>query len=171
MKEAELRPPVLAHLERQGYRAWAAPDGHDYFDIAAVRGDEVGLVELKIADAKAVFGQALRRRAWADWVAVALPGLRSARRLAAIRTPERADRVGVWLVRSDRVEELRPARPLYGPGEPDPFAPSRGRLRTLLQAIERGEVSEEFGWGFVGSPPIADGRRRSTATWRLDEFG
>ena len=170
MKEAELRAPVLAHLRARGYRAWAAPDGHDYFDIAAVRGVEVGLVELKVAAAKAVFRQALRRRAWADWVAVAVPGLRSAQRLASVTTPEVAGRVGVWHVRAGAVDELRAARPLREAGEEDPFAESRERLRALLLLLERGEVPEGTDWGFLGSPRLAGGHRRSTIDYRLDEF-
>lgn len=170
MREAELRGPVLAHLRALGYTAWAAPDGHDYFDIAAVRAEEVGLVELKVAASRAVFAQALRRRAWADWVAVAVPGIRSARRLATITTPAIAARVGVWRVRPTGVDELRAARPLRAAGEEDPFAASRSRLRELLNAIGRGDVPEGIDWGFLGAPRLAGAHRRSTADYRLEEF-
>ncbi len=170
MKEEELRAPVLAHLEAQGYRAWADPDGHDYFDIAAVRGEEIGLVELKVASARRVFIQALRRRAWADWVAVALPSARAARRLVAAPQPDLARRVGVWVVEQGRVRELRPAAALYGEGEPDPFVESRERLRSLLTSMARGEMPAGIGWGFVGAPRLAGAHRRSTADWRLEEF-
>ncbi len=170
MIEADLRAPVLAHLRARGYLAWADPDGRDYFDIAAIRGEEVGLVELKLADARAVLGQALRRRAWADWVAVAVPGVRAARRLADVREPEVAARVGVWRVADDRVEEIRPAQPLRGEGEPDPFAASRERLRKLLAALARGEVPEGVGWGLSGAPRLVGPGRRSTSDLRLDEF-
>lgn len=170
MREASLRAPVLAHLRSQGYAAWADPDGRDYFDVAAVRGEEVGLVELKVADSKAVFAQALRRRAWADWVAVAVPGIRSARRLAGVVDPPLAARVGVWRAGPAGVEVLRPARALKEPGEEDPFDDSRARLRALLTAMERGEVPEGIGWGIFGAPRLASGGRRSTADYRLEEF-
>jgi len=170
VKEVELRPPVLAHLEHQGYRAWADPDGRDYFDIAALRDREVGLVELKVASARAVFVQALRRRAWAGWVAVALPSRRAARRLVWAPQPERARRVGVWVVERGKVDEMRAAAPLCAPGERDPFLESRERLRGLLTAMARGEVPDGVRWGFAGSPRLAGAHRRSTADWRLEEF-
>ncbi|MCI4355433.1 MAG: hypothetical protein L3K06_08740, partial [Thermoplasmata archaeon] len=98
LRESELRAPVVAHLTAEGFRTWVAPDGRDYFDIVALRGEEIGLVELKVSAARQVFGQALRRRAWADWVAVAIPGRKAAERLLARPGAERAGRIGVWLV-------------------------------------------------------------------------
>jgi hypothetical protein len=59
---------------------------------------------------------------------------------------------------------------LYAPGEPDPFAESRERLRSLLTLMARGEVPEGIDWGFAGSPRLAGDHRRSTADWRLEEF-
>jgi hypothetical protein len=170
MKEGELRAPVRAHLEARGYRTWAAPDGRDYFDLVALKGDEIGLVELKVSAARQVFGQAVRRRAWADWVAVALPGRRAARRLAERPGADRTERVGIWVVDGDRVDELRAARPLYGPGETNPFAEARAQFRGILGLLESGELSDGIDWGIFGSPRLAGAHRRSTRDWRLEEF-
>jgi hypothetical protein len=170
MKESDLRAPVLAHLAGQGYRGWAAPDGRDYFDIVARRGDEIGLVELKLHSARRVFEQALRRRAWADWVAVALPGRRAARGLLDRVNAPVGERVGIWWVDGDRVEELRPARPLYD-GRPDrPFLEARAQMALVLDQLEDGTIPEGTDWGLFGAPRIPGGTRRSTKEWRLDEF-
>lgn len=106
--ERELAPPVSTHLESEGYRVWVDPDGTDYFDIIARRGPTIGLVELKLDDGRTVLRQALRRRGWADWVAVAVPDERLARRIAERPVAERGHRVGVWWVEPDRVQILRP---------------------------------------------------------------
>ena len=170
LRESELRAPVLAHLEGLGYTAWAAPDGRDYFDVVALRGEEIGLVELKVSAARQVFVQALRRRAWADWVAVAIPGRRAAERLRDRPSAERAERVGIWLVESGRVREIRPARPLYAPGEAQPFAETREEFLAVLRSLASGEIPAGMDWGIFGAPRLAGAHRRSTRDWRLEEF-
>lgn len=171
MREEELRAPVLAHLASLGYEAWAAPDGRDYFDIVAVKAEEVGLVELKVAAAARVFAQALRRRAWADWVAVALPSRRAAVRLRDAPGAFRADRIGIWVAMPGAgVEVLRPAEPLVRAGEEDPFGEARDRFRALVAARRSGEVPEGVDWGIFGAPRLPGPGRRSTRDWRLEEF-
>jgi len=170
MRESELRGPVCAHLESNGYRTWVAPDGRDYFDIVALRGEEIGLVELKVSAARQVFGQALRRRAWADWVAVAIPGRRAAERLVARAGSDRAGRVGVWVVGKDGVTELRPALRMYADGEATPFEEARAEFRERLRILETGELPEGIDWGIFGAPRLAGPHRRSTKDWRLEEF-
>lgn len=169
MRESDLRGPVTAHLAARGYRTWAAPDGSDYFDLVARRGDEVGLVELKLADWRKVFAQALRRRAWADWVAVALPRATLAGKILARPEAPRARRVGVWVVSGGAVRELRAAEPLVGPGEADPFAESRTRFRGFLDALEAGGLPPNAHWEVPGRPTVG-GARRTTRDWRLEEF-
>ncbi len=56
-REVDLVPPVRAFLEARGYRVQDDPDRTGFFDIAAVRGDEIGLVELKLHASGAVFQQ------------------------------------------------------------------------------------------------------------------
>jgi hypothetical protein len=170
VKEAELRAPVRAHLEGLGYRTWIAPDGRDYFDVVALREEEIGLVELKVSAARQVFGQALRRRAWADWVAVAIPGRTAAERLAARPGADRAERVGIWVVEGDRVSEIRPARPMYARGEATPFEEARAQFRGILKLLESGELPDGIDWGIFGAPRLAGAHRRSTKDWRLEEF-
>jgi hypothetical protein len=170
VRESELRAPVRAHLEAQGFRTWVAPDGRDYFDLVALRGEEIGLVELKVSAARQVFGQALRRRAWADWVAVAIPGRKAAERLVARPTAERAERVGIWVVEAGRVVELRAAQRLYAEGEATPFEEAHAEFRGVLRLLESGELPDGIDWGIFGSPRLAGAHRRSTRDWRLEEF-
>lgn len=170
MREAELRAPVLAHLAARGHRAWAAPDGHDYFDIVAIGPSGIGLVELKVAAAARVFAQALRRRAYADWVAIAIPSERAARRLLTLPQAPLAERVGVWAVRPDgAVDELRAAGPMAL--DDDPFAPARARFREVVEALSDGALPEGVDWAGTRGPGLPGPGRRSTRDWRLEEFG
>jgi hypothetical protein len=158
-----------AHLVARGYRVWVDPDGHDYFDLVARRGDEVGLVEAKVADGRAVLTQALRRRAWGDWSAVVVASERTARRIAERSANGRASPVGVWWVRGEAVEEVRPARPWVVPGTEDPFSELRLRFRRVLDALDAGELPAGVPWdGVLREIRHASGGR-SFSEWRLDE--
>lgn len=169
MRESELRAPVLAYLERTGRRGWVSPDGHDYFDIVALGADGVGLVELKVSAARQVFAQALRRRAYADWVAVAIPSVVAARRLAHRPQAPLAQRVGIWTVgRAGDIGVLRPAQPLATEGEP--FRDSKARFRRLVDRLAAGTLPEGVDWAGNRGPGLAGRGRRSTRDWRLDEF-
>jgi hypothetical protein len=170
--EAELASPVRRHLERAGYRVWVDPDGSGYFDVVARRGTEVGLVELKIADWRRVFEQALRRRGWADWVAVALPRASLAARLVQRPGAPRAARVGIWVVGDAEIRVLREARPLVGDGETDPFPLLKAQLAESLDLLDRGDLGPGVRWGFAvaPSPSRRAGRRGATREWRLEEF-
>ncbi|HTS33570.1 MAG TPA: hypothetical protein VMI55_06510 [Thermoplasmata archaeon] len=157
------------YLEGLGYRTWSNLDGTDYFDLVGRRGDEVGLVEAKVADRRTVLAQALTRRVWGDWVAVLVGSKRSAERLAAQTHATRAAPVGVWTVEAGRVVVLRPARPWVVPGEADPYAELRGRFRRTLDALERGDLPAGLVWDSVpGSVRRASGGRKFKE-WRLDE--
>jgi hypothetical protein len=163
--EAELRAPVRAHLEAQGYRVWTDPDGRDFLDVVAARGEEIGLVELKVADWKTVRAQAVVRRALADWVAVAVPSVTLADRiLGSLRGPV-APRIGVWVATPDGVGVRRPALPLERPTEGTSADEARTGFRALLAAAQAGEIPEGVAWG--GSARRT-GRGRS---YRLEEFG
>jgi hypothetical protein len=170
--EKEMLRRVAANLEGLGYRVYVDPDGTDYFDLVARRSDEVGLVEGKIRDGRAVLRQALERRAWGDWVGVALASRRAAESLARRTEGTRAAPVGVWAVEGSVVTVVRPSRrwPEAEAGE-DPFAPLRARFRRLLEAIDRGELPPGVPWSDV----VREARRasggRGFAEWRLDETG
>jgi hypothetical protein len=156
-------------LEERGYRTRIDPDGTDYFDLVARRGDEVGLVEAKVANARDVYTQALVRRAWGDWVAVVLASRRSAEALHARSRATRSEPVGIWWWDGSIVGVVREARPWSSDGAEDPFAPLRARFRGVLDALDRGDVPEGLSWsGVPGTVRRASGGR-SFREWRLDE--
>ena len=167
--ETELVDAARGHLEAEGFRVWVDPDGANYFDLVARRGREVGLVEAKVADSRAVLGQALRRRAWGDWVAVVVSSERAARALAARTEGTRAAPVGVWFARGPAVTVVRAARAWTRDGESDPYADLRTRFQRILDALESGELPESVRWdGVVRQVRRASGGR-GFSEWRLDE--
>lgn len=163
LPESALRAPVRRFLEAEGYRVWVAPDGRDYLDLVARRGDRVGLVELKVADWRTVRAQAVVRRTLADWVAVVLPRRTLADRLVASLRGPVAPRMGVWVSDGSQVEVVRAAIDLEPPPEGTPAADARRRFRALLDAVDG--LPEGVAWG--GSARRTGGGRR----YRLDEFG
>ena len=168
--EREVVRSAARFLEGAGYRVYTNPDASDYFDLVARRGEEVGLVEAKVSGSRAVLAQALRRRAWGDWVAVVLPSPRAAERLVTRTAGTRAAPVGVWVADdAGRVRVLREATRWVRPGDDDPFAELRGRFRSVLDRIDSGELPVDVRWaGVVGSVRRASGGR-GFKEWRLDE--
>ena len=168
--EADVVRSAARFLEREGYRVYPNPDSTDYFDLVARRGDEVGLVEAKVSGSREVLAQALKRRAWGDWVAVVLPSATAAERLAARTTGTRAAPVGVWAVTAEGgVRVVRAAGRWVRPGEEDPYAELRSRFRAVLDRIDRGELPPTVRWqGVVGEVRRASGGR-GFKEWRLDE--
>ena len=168
--EVEVVRSAARYLEREGYRVYPNPDSTDYFDLVARRGDEVGLVEAKVSGSREVLRQALRRRAWGDWVAVVLPSAIAAERLASRTAGLRAAAVGVWAVTEDGgVRVVRPARRWVPEGNDDPYAELRTRFRTVLDRIDSGELPPTVRWsGVVGEVRRASGGR-GFKEWRLDE--
>lgn len=163
-------PTVQRFLEAQGYRVYVNPDGADYFDVVARRGEEIGLVELKLAQGTAVFNQALRRRAWGDWTAVGLAAEGPARRLIAETSarPLRAV-VGVWWVHGDAVEVLRAAA-LRPPAEgASVVREARARFAGWLDRIDHGELPAGVQWEGLQREVgrISQGRR--FREWTLEE--
>lgn len=156
-------------LEEKGYRTRIDPDGTNYFDLVARRGEEVGLVEAKVANSRAVFTQALVRRAWGDWVAVVIASRRAATALAERSRGTRAEPVGVWWCEAGAVGVVREARPWIAPGADDPYAPLRERFRRVLDALERGDVPEGLTWSGVPRTVRRASGGRGFREWRLDE--
>ena len=167
--ERDLVRAAARHLEAEGFRVRIDPDGRDYFDLVARRGDEVGLVEAKVANSRAVLAQALKRRGWGDWTAVVLGSATSAERLARRTLATRAEPVGVWSVSGDGVRVHRPARRWADPDGPDPFRALRERFRRLLDAIDAGELPEAARWDGVPRAVRRASGGRGFAEWRLDE--
>lgn len=162
-------PTVRTFLENQGYRVYPNPDGSDYFDLAARRGTEVGLVELKLDRASQVFYQALRRRAWGDWTAVALASRPAAERLVALPSAPARARVGIWWVGHDRVEVLRPARSFEPPPDAAPLHEARAAFESWLDRVDRGEIPPGATWeGLHREVRRLSGGRRFRE-WTLEE--
>jgi hypothetical protein len=157
------------YLEGEGYRTRIDPDGTDYFDLVARRGDEVGLIEAKVANSRAVLTQALVRRAWGDWVAVVLASRRSALALCERSRGTRAEPVGVWWCEAGAVHVARAARPWALPGSDDPYAPLRARFRGVLDALDRGDVPGGLTWSGVPRTVRRASGGRGFREWRLDE--
>jgi len=170
VREREVVRTAAAFLEQGGYRVYPNLDANDYFDLVARRGNEVGLVEAKVSGSREVLVQALKRRAWGNWVAVVLPSETAARRLAARTEGTRAAPVGVWATSPEGgVRVIRAARPWIRPGEEDPFAELRERFRVVLDRIDSGDLPANLRWdGVVGSVRRASGGR-GFKEWRLDE--
>jgi hypothetical protein len=139
-------------------------DNRFYFDLVARRGDEVGLVEAKVSGTRVVLLQAIKRRAWGDWVAVVLPSAKAAERLARRTGGTRAAPVGVWTTHGGAVRVVRPAGSWTRPGEEDPFSDLRNRFRSVLDRIDSGELPSGVPWaGVVGAVRRASARIRSAA--------
>lgn len=167
--ERSLLEVVARWLQGRGYRTYLDPDGSSYFDLVVRRGGEVGLVEGKVGNASRVLAQALTRRAWGDWVAVALPGRRSAAGLVERTAQTRASFVGVWVVTEGTVEELRAPRTRPVEVEEDPYAPLRARLRSALDELEDGRAPAGVRWSGVPAEVRRSSGGRRFAEWRLDE--
>lgn len=168
VSEREVVRTAAAHLAEQGYRVYPHPDTADYFDLIARRGDEVGLVEAKVSGSREVLLQAVRRRAWGDWVAVVLPSEKAAERLAARTDGTRAAPVGVWVAKHGSVRVVRPAA-RWARAETDPFSALRERFRAVLDRVDSGELPADVPWGgVVGAVRRASGGR-GFKEWRLDE--
>ena len=167
--EKELVRAVAAILERDGWRAYVDPDGTDYFDLVVRRAGVVGLVEAKLGRPRELLVQALRRRAWGDWVAVVVPSVRVAERLARSTDGRRAAPVGVWALEATALREIRPARSFVPSGDADPFAGHRARFRELLDRIDRGDLPEGIRWDGLGGEIRRSSGGRGFREWRLDE--
>lgn len=169
-RESDLAVPVERYLAPLGYRVWVDPDGSDYFDVVARRGEEVGLIELKLADWKGVLAQAVARRGWGSWTAVVVPRESLGQRLLAHPRNERTARVGIWLVRGGTIEILRPAAPSIAPGENDPYESLRAEFRHLLDAMESGVLPPKVGWTYLRGWARFQQGGRPAKSWSLEEF-
>lgn len=173
MRESDLQGPVERHLRAQGFRVYFDVDGSGYFDAVAVRGEEVGLIELKLHDWKRVFSQALVRRGWGDWVAVLLPRTSLAQKVLALRAPAAASRVGVWCLEGNEVKVIREAVP-WPTDSRGPFPSFKLHLRESLDAVDRGLLPPGSAWRILRPPTRrssrSTGRAHDPRVWRLEEF-
>ncbi len=158
--------PMRAYWETQGFRVYADPDGSDYFDLIVRRGDELGMIELKRAEARQVFEQALRRRFWGDWVGVGVGSRSAAERLAAGRAGRLSTVVGVWWVHGESVQTVRAPLPFPSRSEP---REERARLTAWLDSIDRGEAPSDVRLEGLGSAIRRLGHGRAYREWTLEE--
>jgi hypothetical protein len=168
--ERELAPPVERYLRGRGYEVLIDPDGKDYFDLVAWRGEEVGLVELKVSDWRALKVQAAVRRTYSDWVAVALPRRSLAERLLARMEGPLLAPVGVWLVEGEAIEVLRPETP-WPEATRALFPEHRAALREMLAARRAGLLPPgSTTWDGFAARSAREAGGRHVREWRLDEF-
>ncbi len=160
--------PVRRHFESEGFRVYANPDGSDYFDLIVRRGAEIGMLELKRAEGRRVFEQAVRRRFWGNWVGVAVGSRTSAQRLAVRRSGRLTSCVGIWWVHNAGVETIRPPSPFPPPAEP---REERTRLVAWLDLIDRGEVPVGTVLEGLGRAIRGLGHGRAYREWTLEELG
>lgn len=167
--EQEIVRAVARYFGAAGYHVYRDPDGRDYFDLVVRRGREVGLVEAKVRDGREVLAQALRRRGWGDWVAVALGSPRAAERLSARTAGTRAAGVGVLSAVDGVIRVHRLATAARTPGPDDPFGPVREEFRHWLDQVDALGPASGVRWdGVLGAVRRASGGR-GFAEWRLDE--
>jgi hypothetical protein len=170
-RERELLGTVAREFAALGYRTYLDPDGTDYFDLVVKRGEEVGLIEGKLRDGRRVLVQALERRAWGTWAAVAVASRRSAEAIVRRSEGTRAAPVGVYAEEKGSLVRLREPRPWVDGPDEDVFAPLRARFRRLLEAIDRGDVPAGATWSDVLREVRRASGGRGFAEWRLDEPG
>ncbi len=129
VKEAELYPPVKAHLTRAG---WQVKGEVGAADVVGRRGDDILVVELKLGFSLALFHQGIARLALTDLVYLAVPAGGKTKALKANVALARRLGLGVLTVRlrDGFVEVL---------ADPGPYAPRKSRKKTarLLKAFER----------------------------------
>ncbi|WP_333713682.1 DUF2161 domain-containing phosphodiesterase [Yoonia sp.] len=129
MKEADLYPPLKAHLQAQGY---AVKGEVGAADIVARRGDEIVIVEMKTAFSLSLFHQGIERLAVTDAVYLAVPA--GGKDKALRRNVQLARRAGLGVMtvrlRDGLVEVL---------ADPGPYAArlSKKKRKRLLGAYDR----------------------------------
>ncbi len=137
MKEADLYPPVKAHLQRQG---WEVKGEVGAADVVGRRGSEVVVVELKKAFSLTLFHQGIERLALTDLVYVAVPAGGKAKPLKTNVKLARRVGLGVMTVRErDGFVEVL--------ADPEPYAPRKSKKKQtqLLRAFDRLEGDPNAG--------------------------
>jgi hypothetical protein len=128
-READLYPPIKAHLQRQGYDVKGEVGAAD---VVGRRGDDLVVVELKLGFSLALFHQGVERLLTTDHVYLAVPaGGQPKAQKANVKLARRAG-LGVLTVRlrDGHVEVL---------ADPGPYAArqSKKKKTRLLRAFDR----------------------------------
>ncbi|PRY76013.1 hypothetical protein CLV80_11099 [Yoonia maritima] len=129
MREADLYPPIKAHLQRQGYDVKGEVGAAD---VVARRGDDLVVVELKLGFSLALFHQGIERLLVTDHVYVAVPAGGRAKALKANVKLARRVGLGVMTVRErDGFVEVL--------ADPAPYTPRKSKKKhtRLVRAFDR----------------------------------
>ncbi|MCG3269215.1 DUF2161 domain-containing phosphodiesterase [Yoonia sp. I 8.24] len=129
MREADLYPPIKAHLQRQGYDVKGEVGSAD---VVGRRGDDLIVVELKLGFSLALFHQGIERLALTDDVYIAVPAGGRAKALKANVNLARRAGLGVMTVRArDGFVEIL--------ADPGPYAARKSKKKKtrLLRAFDR----------------------------------
>jgi hypothetical protein len=136
-READLYPPVKAHLQRQGYDVKGEVGAAD---VVGRRGGDVVVVELKLGFSLALFHQGIERLSVTECVYLAIPaGGKSKALKANVKLARRAG-LGVLTVRlRDGLVEVL--------ADPGPYAArqSKKKKTRLLRAFDRLEGDPNAG--------------------------
>ena len=166
LKETELYPPLKAWLNAQGYTVRGEVGR---CDIAAEKGGELIVIELKLRPSLALLAQAAERQEYADAVYVALPGTADRKRPPASRDLRRLlRRLGIGLIlvsflkTKSKVEVL--AHP--GSGEGGPRRRPK-RKEVILREIAGRDMALSPGGLAGGKQRVSAYRQRCIrlATW------
>ena len=129
MREADLYPPIKAHLQRQGYDVKGEVGAAD---VVARRGDDLIVVELKLGFSLALFHQGIERLLVTDHVYVAVPAGGRAKAIKANVKLARRVGLGVMTVRErDGFVEVL--------ADPAPYTPRKSKKKQtrLVRAFDR----------------------------------
>ncbi len=129
LREADLYPPIKAHLQRQGYDVKGEVGAAD---VVGRRGDDLIVVELKLGFSLALFHQGIERLALTDDVYIAVPAGGRAKALKANVNLARRAGLGVMTVRArDGFVEVL--------ADPGPYAARKSNKKKtrLLRAFDR----------------------------------
>lgn len=136
-READLYPPIKAHLQRQGYVVKGEVGAAD---VVGRRGDDIVVVELKLGFSLALFHQGVERLLTTDHVYLAVPAGGQAKALKANVKLARRAGLGVMTVRlRDGLVEVL--------ADPGPYAArqSKKKKTRLLRAFDRLEGDPNAG--------------------------
>lgn len=156
-KESDLYAPVKEFLQQQGFTVKGEVTG---CDLVAMRGDDVVLVELKVAFNLALVLQGIERQRTSEWVYLAVEAPRSARavpRWAEIQRLCRRLELGLLTVsfppnRAPRVEVIC---------EPGPYTPQRNKKARERLEKEFRLRSGDHNTGGVTRRPVVTAYRES----------
>lgn len=129
LREADLYPPIKAHLQRQGYDVKGEVGAAD---VVGRRGDDLIVVELKLGFSLALFHQGIERLALTDDVYIAVPAGGRAKALKTNVNLARRAGLGVMTVRArDGFVEVL--------ADPGPYAARKSKKKKtrLLRAFDR----------------------------------